>query len=197
MPSAALMRRFGACLLLSAFTVTTAGCGSDEQADPAGFNQPDAAFATQMAQHHAQTMQLVNLPETRALPASAWAWTEGVRTRRLKELHTLTRLLRSWDQPVPETGMQHADEGKHVQFDTAIAGIAPERDIHALSRLRGVQLRDKWLQLLIEHERGAVELADNEVARGQNAEALEFARADRDRHATLITQLQELAGRSS
>ena len=182
-----------ATLLLTALVATAAaGCGSQDQPDPGGTNSADVSFASDMAQHHAQTVQLVNLAVTRTLPTSQWAWTEAARTRHIAELRTLTRELRAWGEPVPETGMQHADEGKHVAFDTSIPGVVGETEVHALDDLRGGLLARRWLQLMIRHEQGAVELARTEVDSGQNAAAVAYARDDLGRHRKLINRLERL-----
>lgn len=178
-------------LLIALVAATATGCGQDKT-DPQAANGADVSFATDMAQHHAQTLQLVNLQVTRTLPTSAWTWTEGTRTRRIAELRTLTRQLKAWDKPVPETGMQHADEGKHVAFDTDIPGVAAEADVHALEQMRGSRLAAAWLKLMVAHEQGAAQLAKDEVDNGQNADAIAYAREDLERHEALATRLQQL-----
>jgi uncharacterized protein (DUF305 family) len=188
--------RAAGLLLTALFALAATGCGNEEAADPDAPNATDVAFAADMTQHHAQTMQLVNLAVTRTLPVHQWAWTEGVRTRRVAELRRLTDQLRAWGQPVPETGMQHADEGKHLAFDTGIPGVAGPAEMHALDELRGAALARAWLTLMIEHERGAVELAQHEVDSGQQASAVEYARDDRERHRRLVRQLERLVTRA-
>lgn len=183
--------RAAALLATAALTMTAAGCGGDE-ADPRTANAADVSFATDMAQHHAQSVQLVNLAVTRTLPPSTWAWTEGARTQRIAELRSLTRQLEDWGEPVPETGMQHSDEGKHVAFDTEIPGVADEEQVHALDQLRGSRLARAWLRLMITHEQGAVELAQGEVEHGQYADAVAYARKDLERHRRLVARLQRL-----
>lgn len=184
-------RRAGLLLAVLA-TAATGACSVDDQPNPAATSAADVAFATDMAEHHAQTVQLVNLAVTRTLPASQWAWTEAARTRRIAELRILTHELKAWGEPVPETGMQHADEGKHLAFDTDIPGVAAEAEVHALENLRGGALARRWLQLMIRHEKGAAELAQAEAESGQNAHAVAYARDDFQRHRRLATRLEQI-----
>lgn len=176
------------CSALAAATVV-AGCG----ADPNGFNDADVKFAADMTQHHAQTVQLVNLPLRHRVPTADGMWTDSARTRLFTELEVLERLLRSWRQPVPETGLDHSDEGKHITFDARIPGVLTGRQMQALERAPDRAFTRMWLQQLIRHERAAVRMAADEVADGQNAKAVAIARKDKAAHAALVAKLEQLS----
>lgn len=175
--------------VLAAGTVVT-GCGGD----PTGFNDADVRFASDMTQHHAQTVQLVNLPLRHRVPSQEVSWTDSARARRFTELQAFAKLLRSWGQKVPDTGLDHSDEGKHISFDARIPGVLAGKQMHALERARDREFTRTWLRELIQHEQGAVRIATAEVADGQNAKAVAMARKDRREHAALVSELQPLAG---
>jgi uncharacterized protein (DUF305 family) len=179
---------------VSAAALVLSGCSTAEHPAP-GTSNADVAFAASMTQHHAQTMQLVNLTQVRSLPVRQWAWTDSVRRRQLSEITQLSRMLRHWDRPVPETGLQHADEGKHLRFDTTVPGVLADDQIEALHRLRGRVLAQQWLGLLITHEEGAVRMADAEVNEGADDDAVGFARTDRARHVAVLVHLRALLER--
>lgn len=166
-----------------------AGCGGD----PNGFNEADVTFAADMTQHHAQTVQLVNLPLRHRVPSRDTAWTDPVRTQRFTELQAFARLLRAWGHKVPDTGLEHSDEGKHVSLDPRIPGVLNEQQMHALERGSDAAFARSWLREVIRHEEGAVRMAAAEVADGQNAQAVAMARRDRAAHAALVAELQRLA----
>lgn len=174
---------------LTAGTVL-AGCGGE----PNAFNDADVTFASDMTQHHAQTVQLVNLPLQHRVRSGDAAWTDSARARRFTELQTLAGLLRSWGQKVPETGLDHSDEGKHVSFDARIPGVLTEQQMHALERATDTAFTRVWLRDLIRHEQGAVRIAAAEVAQGQNAKTIAMAGKDKAAHARLVAELQRLAG---
>jgi uncharacterized protein (DUF305 family) len=176
------------CSGLAAATVL-AGCG----ADPNGFNDADVRFAADMTQHHAQTVRLVNLPLRHRVPTADGMWTDAARTRLFSELQVLERLLRSWGEKVPETGLDHSDEGKHITFDAAIPGVLTGQEMQALEQAPDRAFTRVWLQQLIRHERAAVRMAADEVADGQNAKAVALARRDKAAHAALVAKLEQLA----
>lgn len=167
-----------------------AGCGGDHS----GFNDADVRFASDMTQHHAQTVQLVNLPLRHRVPTQDVSWTDSARARRFRELQAYARLLRSWQEKVPDTGLEHSDEGKHVTFDARIPGVLTETQMRALERSTDQEFTRLWLRQLIRHERAAVRMAAAEVADGQNARAVALARKDERVHGALVTRLRRLAG---
>ncbi len=166
-----------------------AGCGGD----PEGYNEADVAFASNMSQHHAQTVELVNLPLRHDVAHEDVGWTDEARTRRFHELKSFARMLRSWDQPVPETGLEHSDEGKHLVLDTRIPGILSPRRVRTLERATDGTFTQAWLEDMIRHEQGAVKMSEAEIADGQNAVAVEMAGKDKAAHAALVAELQRLA----
>lgn len=176
-----------AALALAASSLT--GCAGD----PNGFNDADAAYASHAVAHHAQTVQLLNLSLRHLGENQATGpWVDTARTSRLQELDDLERLLRGWDRRVPETGLQHSDEGKHVEFDSRIPGVLTAAQVHAMEQAKGAAFTRMWLRGLLTHERGAVRLAETEIADGQNAETVALAEKDKVRHEAQVHQLERL-----
>ncbi|NUR06044.1 MAG: DUF305 domain-containing protein [Nocardioidaceae bacterium] len=166
-------------------TIGLSGCGSDP-------NETDTSWAKDVTEHHAQTVQLINLPLARPVPQAAVAWTDRARERRVTELAQVERMLDGWQEKVPETGLDHADEGKHVTFDPSIPGVLDAADVERVTALRGRAFVDAWLRRLIAHEQGAVTLAQREIDDGANAEAVAFAKQDMEVHQRQVAQLQSL-----
>jgi uncharacterized protein (DUF305 family) len=187
--------RLRRCVMLgisAALLLPLAGCGgaSDEAG---GVSETDIQFASAVTQHHAQTLQLLNLPQSLRMPDNAVEWTDPSRAERMSEIDDLTVMLESWDAEVPTTGLDHASEGDHVEFDASIDGILAERAVEEVRRAKGDAFADVWFAALLAHERGAVDLAQEQVSRGSDAGAVRFAEQDIDRHNALIATLERLA----
>lgn len=170
-----------------------ASCGGDDAGKADGASKTDVEFASAMTQHHAQTLQLFNMPQTLKMPSGSVEWTDPARTQRMEEISKLTRLLEDWDAPVPETGLDHASEGQHVEFDAGIEGVLSEEAVASVRRKRGPAFAEAWIEALLEHERGAVELARAEAENGSDAEAVRFAKQDVSRHQATTRTLERLA----
>lgn len=166
----------------AALIVTLAGCSSEESsADAQGFNEADAAFATDMIQHHAQALEMVDLTLGRKLDPEVAALTEDIRAAQAPEIEKMVDWLEDWDQPVPETSRDHANAhaGEHgggSELDTDMPGMMSEDEMTALENASGEEFQDLWLEMMIEHHEGAVEMAETEVDEGQNAKAITLAK---------------------
>lgn len=176
----------------AALLVSLTGCGGTSD-EAGGVGEADIRFASSMTQHHAQTLQLLNLPQTLQMPDDAVKWTDPSRVERMSEIDDLTAMLESWGADVPATGLDHASEGDHVEFDASIDGILAAQAVEEIRRAKGDAFADVWFAALLEHERGAVDLAQEQVRSGSDARAVRFAEQDIDRHSALIAVLERLA----
>lgn len=167
------------------------GCSDDEQPDGPG--EADVTYAASVVAHHAQTVQLLNLRPSRPSAAvEIGLWVDAARMRRLREVGAMERSLRSWGEAAPETGLKHSDEGKHIEFDPTIAGVLTDPQIEAVTTENGRRFMRAWLQALIRHEQGAVQLAEAELDAGQDAATVELAEDDRDAHLAQIARLERI-----
>jgi uncharacterized protein (DUF305 family) len=165
----------------AALIVTLAGCSSEESAaDAKGFNEADADFASDMIQHHAQALEMVDLTLGRELDPDVVALTDDIRAAQAPEIEKMVDWLEDWDQPVPETSRDHAnahaeEHGGGSELDTDMPGMMSEEDMTALENASGEEFQTMWLEMMIEHHEGAVEMAETEVDEGENAKAIALA----------------------
>jgi uncharacterized protein (DUF305 family) len=167
----------------AALTLTLAGCASSESsADPSGFNDADVDFATDMIQHHAQALVMVDMTMGRDLDPEMVELTEEIRAAQAPEIEQMADWLEDWDQPVPETSRDHAnahaddhggDDG--AQMDADMPGMMSAEEMDALEDASGEEFRTMWLEMMIEHHQGAVEMAETVVEEGQNGEVRALA----------------------
>jgi uncharacterized protein (DUF305 family) len=89
-------RSVGALALGLTLVLTTAACGDSDSSDSMSrpstteHNQADVAFATDMIQHHAQALSMVDLTLDRALDPQVQAMAEAVRDAQGPEIETMT-----------------------------------------------------------------------------------------------------------
>jgi uncharacterized protein (DUF305 family) len=104
------------------------------------------------------------------------------------EIAQMSGWLESWGEEAPSTdgssmgGMDHG------------GGMMGDDDMQALSDADGAQASTLFLEQMIEHHRGAIEMADAEVADGQNPEAVALAQAIVDAQQAEIEEMQGLLG---
>ena len=189
-------RPFAAAAAALALTLT--GCSSsDSSADGKGFNDADVDFATDMIQHHAQALSMVDLTMGRELDPEMVELTEQIRAAQAPEIETMVDWLEDWDQPVPETSRDHAnahaeDHGAGGAMDEDMPGMMSAEEMTALENAPESDFEELWLQMMIEHHQGAVEMAETQVEDGESAQAVKLAEEIIDAQAAEISQMQDL-----
>jgi uncharacterized protein (DUF305 family) len=147
------------------------------------FNDTDVTFATQMIQHHAQALQMVDLTVGRTLDPDVQALTETIRDAQAPEFETMTSWLTAWGEPIPATVRDHvnADHGDMGGMD-GMDGMDTGADVPGMMTSDGMQklkattdkaaFQDLWLTMMIDHHQGAIEMAKTERGDGKNPKAI-------------------------
>ena len=179
---------------------TLTGCGGDDTARPTlsdtEHTATDVAFAGDMLQHHAQALAMVDLTLGRDLDPEVLALAEQVRDAQAPEIEQLTDWLVSWDEPVPATVRDHSLAGHGDQspseamaeleethgddhgegHDTgSMPGMLTSDDLASLEEADDETFGVLWLELMIAHHEGAVEMARAQQAEGTFRPAVELA----------------------
>jgi len=173
-------------LLVAAMAAILAltGCGSDEPQNdirtaPNGdeFSDADVAFATDMIQHHAQALQMVDMTVGRTLDPEVQQLTDDIRAAQGPEIELMADWLTDWDMPVPETVRVDANAGGHgdMEMDSDMPGMMTEEQMSELEAAQGDVFQDMWLEMMIMHHQGAVEMAETEQSEGTFGAAIDLA----------------------
>ena len=187
--------RLGAAALTAGLALAIAGCAQDEhsghRAEVAGsateHNDADVAFASDMLQHHAQALSMVDLTLERPLRPEVSRLAEEVREAQAPEIQTFTGWLTEWDEEVPETMRDHANAGhgdEHGEggvagsmegMDTDMPGMMTAEEMTELVTAPDEDFEDLWLEKMIEHHTGAAEMAEQHRQEGRYEAAVELA----------------------
>lgn len=183
-----MSKKFMALVAALATLFVLTACGNDGNQDTANgsnsaiaedeeFNQADVDFATEMIQHHAQALSMVDLIDGKTVSAELTALAEQIRMAQGPEIETLVDWLQEWSQPVPETMRDHANahgDGS-MEMDSDMPGMMSAEDMETLEAAQGAEFERMWLEMMIEHHEGAVEMATTEKGTGEYVDAIELA----------------------
>lgn len=173
------------------------------------FNQVDVDFATAMIPHHAQAVQMANLAEDRPLSPELRTLVEGIHTAQVSEVETMVTWLTDWGQEIPETSMDHVNGGHGHPEESAnsadtgdsehdaghsedMPGMMSAARMAELEQASDAEFPALWLTMMIEHHRGAIEMARTEQDDGHATDAVELARTIADTQAEEITSMEAL-----
>ena len=208
-------KKLAVALTAATLLFTLAACGDDgdtndahaEQTAANGevFNDPDVDFASAMIPHHAQALAMVDLTRGRELSPQLKQLTEDIQAAQGPEIEKMVDWLTEWDQPVPETMRDHAnaddpdgmghdmdDPDGDDPTDSAMPGMMTDEELADLGAAHGQEFEDMWLEMMIEHHEGAIEMAQDEQADGVFQPAIDLAESIETSQRAEIDHMREL-----
>lgn len=148
-----------------------AGCGSDH-------DETDVRFAQQMIPHHAQAVEMAQIALDRADDPAVRELAGQVEAGQDPEIEIMTSWLEEWGEDVPHAdGHDHGDSGGDSSDGSHgdMAGMMTTEDLDGLRQASGAAFDRRWLELMIEHHEGAIEMAETEQSEGRDADAFALA----------------------
>lgn len=181
-------RALSALTLTAALALTAGACGNDDtstdtssEVSTTEHNDADVEFASNMLQHHAQALSMVDLTIDRPLDPEVQQLAEQIREAQAPEIETFTDWLTDWDEEVPETMRDHVNSGHDMDDmggsmdEENMPGMMTSEDMGALEDASDDEFQTMWLEMMIEHHEGAVEMAKTEQSDGQYKPAVDLA----------------------
>ncbi|MFF8811934.1 DUF305 domain-containing protein [Streptomyces pactum] len=166
----------------------TASAGSPD--GQGGHNAADVSFAQGMIPHHRQAVEMADLAATRASSAEVKKLAAEIKKAQDPEIRTMSGWLRGWGEDVPaeDAGMDHS--GHH-----GMPGMMTPADMTKLEKASGKAFDTAFLELMIKHHEGAVEMARTERSKGSDAAAKALAEEIITSQSAEITRMNTLLGR--
>lgn len=166
----------------------TASEQSSGSAEAAGHNDADTQFAQMMIVHHEGAIEMAELAAQQATTAEVKALADRIAGAQGPEIELMTSWLESWDEELPaEAEMGGMDHGP-MEMD----GMDQEAVMEQLVSLSGTEFDRRFLELMTDHHRGAIEMSEEFRATGQNTAALQLAGVIIDAQTTEITEMENL-----
>jgi uncharacterized protein (DUF305 family) len=122
----------------------------------AAWNGADLLFVTMMVQHHTQALRLARVAEVRAVDQGVRAVAERISAAQAPEIASLRAWLTARGQKPTKGG--HAGHG--------MPGEVTALQIQALARIEGSAFDRRFLDLMVRHHGGAVQMAGEVGAAG-------------------------------
>ncbi|WP_197375779.1 DUF305 domain-containing protein [Mycolicibacterium baixiangningiae] len=147
-------------------------------------NADDVAFAQEMMAHHKQALELVDMARDRSTDPALLELAAGIGAAQGPEMGQMAEMLRGWGQD-PDGAMQH---GGH----STMPGMVDDATMARLRSLSGREFDTLWLESMISHHQGAVEMAKAENANGENADAKALAEHIIEAQEAEIAQMKQM-----
>ncbi|MGH9244298.1 MAG: DUF305 domain-containing protein [Acidimicrobiales bacterium] len=189
------LRVLVAVLGLTALLTACGSDGDDSSADAGSepgetsaaetqHNDADVAFVQMMIPHHEQAIEMAMLAADRAEDERVIDLAARIQAAQGPEIDEM----RGW---LEDLGEDEASSDEHGGGHDG-GGFMTDEDMDALGATVGTEFDRTFLEMMIEHHRGAVEEADVEIADCENPDAVELARVIKSAQEAEIAEMEAL-----
>ena len=188
------------------------GAASAMMSSPAAsaeHNAADVAFAQQMIVHHQGAVEMADLAPSRAANQQVKDLAARIKAAQVPEIEQMTGWLTLWGAAMSASagasttdagmgGMDMGGMGKEGEMSTgassgmAIPGMMSDTQMQQLTAATGADFDRLFLQLMIVHHQGAINMAGTERLQGSNPAALALAESIKTSQTAEITEMQQL-----
>lgn len=176
----------------------------------ADHNAADISFAQQMIVHHQGAIQMADLAPDRATNQQVKELAARIKAAQAPEIEQMTAWLALWGASTSASagasttddgmgGMDHGDMGgmggpsdTSASAGMSMPGMMTDAQMQQLTGAAGVDFDRMFLQMMIMHHQGAIEMAETEILQGSNPAALALAASIKTSQTAEITQMQQL-----
>lgn len=128
-------------------------------------NSDDVMFARMMIPHHEQAVELAAMVPQHTTNPDMIALAAEILKAQQPEINVMKTQLAQW-------GVTSDESSEH---DAHMSGMVDSATMAKLKTLQGADFDKLWLESMIDHHKGAIEMAQNEVANGQNPDMIALA----------------------
>lgn len=150
--------------------MSTGSTNTDVTGSERGFNDADVMFSQMMIPHHEQALELADMALDPTLMASEQvkALASQIKAAQDPEIDLMTQWLSEWDQPLMDMSEDHS---------MTMEGMLSVDELSALNQMNGEEFDQAWIQAMIAHHKGAIEMAETVKDEGKSALVQELADA--------------------
>ncbi|WP_369053154.1 DUF305 domain-containing protein [Kineococcus terrestris] len=164
---------------------------SNGAAVDAEHDDQDVEFAQMMIVHHRGAIEMAQMAATRASSQEVQDLAATIEAAQQPEIEQMTSWLDAWGEPV------EAHSGMPGMDHSGMPGMMTEEQTGQLQDATGDEFDRLFLQMMIEHHTGAVQMAETELQEGSNPQARELAGSIVESQSAEIEQMEELLAGAS
>jgi len=166
-------------------------------ADAQAHNDADVTFAQAMIPHHQQAVEMSDmLLAKEGIDPRVVSLAQEIKAAQAPEIETIRGWLTQWGvagAPSMTSGMPGQDMPGHGSMPGMSGdGMMSPDDMTALQDAQGTEASRLFLTQMIEHHKGAISMAQNEIGNGEYEPAIEMAHQISSSQQDEITSMEQL-----
>lgn len=155
---------------------------SSSAEESAAYNTADVEFVSMMIPHHEQAVEMSDILLAKPdIDERVTRLAQQIKDAQAPEIELMQQWLTDWDVE-PTDSMNGMDHG----------GMMTEEDLLDLEAAEGTAAARTFLEQMMMHHRGAVEMAQTQIDNGQNADAIALAEQIVETQTQEITDMENL-----
>ena len=171
--------------------------GADAPADEGERSAADVMFVRMMIPHHEQAIEMSDIILAKSdIPADITALAEKLKAEQAPEIDQMTTWLDQWGQPPgPRDGHRgHGGGGMPVMGNdmSMMDGMLSADELQQLFDAEGTDAARLYLEQMIAHHEGAIDMAQGEVSDGTYQPTVDLARSIIDTQQQEIARMREM-----
>lgn len=179
------------------------GCGSSQDSQPtptasstvqvdAVHNDADIKFAQMMIPHHEQALDMADMVPTHSQNKELITLAKKIANAQGPEIEQMKAWLAVWGAPTSTADSNgHGDHGSSTE-DSSMHGMMSATEMQELENSTGAKFDRMWIEMMIKHHEGAVIMAKDELANGENPQAKALAQEIITSQEAEITQMKKM-----
>ena len=154
-------------------------------------NPADVNFVAGMIPHHAQAVKIAGWALTHGARDDIKRFAERIVVAQRDEIELMQNWLREKGEPVPPAdATHHRMTHGGTQHDMLMPGMLTDEELKRLDAARGTEFDRLYLQAMIKHHEGAIQMVDElEAAHGSRQDEFVF-RLSQDVYADQTTEIE-------
>ena len=160
------------------------------------FNDADVVFLQMMYPHHAQAVDMAKLVPGRSQNQQLITLAQNIEKAQGPEMTQMAALLTSFGKPAPSAEMPGMGNmpGHNMPGMGGMPGMMSAEQMANLTGLSGNAFDQAWLQMMIDHHSGAIDMSNTELRDGTNPDSQKLAQAIIANQQAEITQMRGMLG---
>jgi uncharacterized protein (DUF305 family) len=176
------------------------GCGSDTTGmtgtASADHNAADVSFAQDMIPHHQQALVMADVAIEGAKTQELQDLAKRIKAAQAPEIEEMSGWLEAWGEDVTDLdSMSHMMMGHGDDDDSNdLPGMMDADQMRQMSGMMGggIAFDRMWVLMMIAHHEGAIEMAKDEQANGQSADAIALAKSIEKSQTAEIAEMKQM-----
>ncbi|NKE56649.1 DUF305 domain-containing protein [Lentzea sp. PSKA42] len=154
----------------------------------ADHNDHDVQFAQEMIAHHQQAVDMAKMVPGKTTNAKVTDLAKRIEGAQDPEIKTMTAWLSKWGASPTVSSMPGMDHGSMGSGN----GMMTAEEMAKLGKATGAEFDRMWMEMMIKHHQGAIDMSKTHIEKGSNAESKKLAQDIITAQQAEITEMQGL-----